>query len=571
MFSSLPESAIETLTWGWNRFAPFYKELSSRPLNASTMPEWLADWSRLSEIVQETANRLYIATTVDTNDRDAEKMYNFFLDEVYPQAETAEQLLKQKLLDSGLKPPGFELQLRNMQAEADIYREENLALLAQELKLSTEYDKIIGAQTIIWKGEEITLPQLQRVYQESDRDKREKAWRLAAQRQLDDREAIDELWIRFLDLRQVIHQNADMPDYRAYRWANLLRFDYTPENCQQFHESIEKVVVPAAERLYERRRKNLGLERLRPWDLNVDPYGKPPLRPFKNVDELVKTTRRIFNQVDPQLGGYFETMQREGLLDLDNRKGKAPGGYCEALPAVKLPFIFMNAVGVHDDVQTMIHEGGHAFHVFETVDLPYLQQRDVGAEIAEVASMAMELLAAPYLSQEMGGFYTPQDAARARIEHINAALCFWPYMAVVDAFQHWVYRNHNIALDPAECDWKWSELWDRFMPGVDWSGLEEEMATGWQRKLHIHQVPFYYVEYGLAQLGAFQIWANAIENQDQAVADYRRMLSLGATATLPELFNAAGARFAFDESALQSAVDLAESTIAELENVIEKR
>ncbi len=569
MFNSLPASALVTLNWEWDRFSPYYLELSNRPLTAGTLPEWLSDWSRLSEIVQETANRLYIATTVDTNDRDAEKMYNFFLDEIYPQAETAEQLLKQKLLDSGLKPPGFELQLRNMQAEADIYREENLALLAQELKLSTEYDKIIGAQTITWKGEEITLPQLQRVYQEPDREDREKAWRRAAQRQLQDREAIGELWARFLKLRQKIFLNAGMPDYRSYRWVNLLRFDYTPEDCQQFHDSIEKVVVPAAERLYERRRKNLNLETLRPWDLNVDPYGKPPLRPFSDVDELEDTTRRIFSQVDPELGLYFETMRRESLLDLENRKGKAPGGYCETLSAVKRPFIFMNAVGVHDDVQTLIHEGGHAFHVFETVHLPYLQQRDVGLEIAEVASMSMELLSAPYLSQEMGGFYTPRDAARARIEHINAALCFWPYMAVVDAFQHWVYLNHNVALDPVECDRKWSELWDRFMPGVDWSGLEEEMATGWQRKLHIHQVPFYYVEYGLAQLGAFQIWANAIENQDQAVADYRRMLSLGATATLPELFNAAGARFAFDESTLQSAVDLAESTIAELENLIE--
>jgi oligoendopeptidase F len=565
MFKTLPDNALETLTWGWNRFAPFYDELSIRPLNTATLSEWLADWSRVSEIVQETANRLYIATTVDTNDQNAEEMYNHFLDEIYPQSETAEQRLKQKLLESGLNPGGFELQLRSLKAEADIYRKENLPLLSQELKLSNEYDKIIGAQTIAWEGEEITLPQLQRVYQEPDRNKREKAWRLAAQRQLQDREAIEELWIRFLDLRQEIYQNADKPDYRAFRWVNLLRFDYTPEDCQHFHESIENVVVPAAERLYERRRKNLGLDRLRPWDVNVDPYGKPPLRPFNSVDELVNTTRRIFNRVDSELGGYFETMQSEGLLDLDNRKGKAPGGYCETLPAVKRPFIFMNAVGIHDDVQTMIHEGGHAFHVFETVDLPYLQQRDVGLEIAEVASMGMELLAAPFLSNEVGGFYTSQDAARARIEHISDALFFWPYMAVVDAFQHWVYLNQDAARYPAECDRKWSELWNRFMPGVDWDGLYDEMATGWQRKLHIHQVPFYYIEYGLAQLGAFQIWGNAIKDQSQAVADYRRMLSLGATATLPELFDAAGARFAFDESTLQSAVDLAESTITDLE------
>ncbi|MFN2160280.1 MAG: M3 family oligoendopeptidase [Anaerolineales bacterium] len=568
MITSLPDNALETLNWEWIRFAPYYQELSDCPLNPEILPEWLADWSRVSEIVRETANRLYIATTVDTNDQNAEEMYNFFLDEIYPQAESAEQRLRQKLLESGLKPSGFGLQLRNMQAEADIYREENLPLLSQEFKLSTEYDKIIGAQTITWEEEEITLPQLQRVFQDPNREKREKAWRLAAQRQLEDRSAIDELWVRFLNLRQKIFQNANFPDFRAYRWVNLLRFDYTPENCLQFHDSIEKVVVPAAVRLYEKRRKNLNLGTLRPWDLNIDPYNKPPLRPFSNVDELVNTTQRIFNRVDPELGAYFAIMRSEGLLDLENRKGKAPGGYCESLPAVKRPFIFMNAVGIHDDVQTMIHEGGHAFHVFDTVHLPYLQQRDIGMEIAEVASMGMELLAAPYLSRETGGFYPPQDAARARIEHLSDALFFWPYMAVVDAFQHWVYLNHRTALDPAECDRKWSELWGRFMPGVDWSGLDDEMETGWQRKLHIHQVPFYYVEYGLAQLGAFQIWGNAIHNQAQAVADYRHMLSLGATATLPELFNAAGAKFAFDESTLQSAVDLAESTITDLEELV---
>jgi oligoendopeptidase F len=273
----------------------------------------------------------------------------------------------------------------------------------------------------------------------------------------------------------------------------------------------------------------------------------------------------VFQQVDPQLGQYFETMRREGLLDLDNRKGKAPGGYCTSFSLVRRPFIFANAVGIHDDVQTLLHEGGHGFHVFESSRLPYLQQLQVPMEFAEVASMSMELLASPYLARERGGFYSSADAARARAEHLEGIVQFWPYMAVVDAFQHWVYTHPDQATEAAACDETWSALWERFMPGVDWSGLEEEQRTGWQRKLHIHQAPFYYIEYGLAQLGAVQVWRNALQDQAGSVAAYRRALALGGTVTLPELFAAAGGRFAFDASALQEAVTLIEATLAELE------
>ena len=568
MFSTLPDNAKDTLDWGWSQFEPYYEQLFDCPLNSENLSQWLKDWTKLGELVRETSNRLYIATTVNTKDREAERMYESFLDNIFPESETAEQKLKTRLLQSRLKLPGFELQLRNMQAEADLFQEENLPLLTQELKLSTEYDKIAAAQTVTWEGKEVTLPQLEPVYQDPDRKIRERAWKLSANRSLEDRQAINELWGRFLDTRLQIHQNSGLPDYRAYCWKQLQRFDYTPKDCDTFHNAIEQVVVPAAERIYDKRRANLNLDTLRPWDLNVDPYGKAPLRPFTTINELENKTQEIFSRVDPQLGVYFKIMREEGLLDLDNRKGKAPGGYCEDLPAVKRPFIFTNAVGVHEDVLTLIHEGGHAFHVFETAQLPYLQQRDIGSEIAEVASMSMELLAAPYLTFNNGGFYSAEEAARARIEHIESAVCFWPYMAVVDAFQHWIYLNPVSAADPVECDAEWGRLWHRFMRGVDWSGLEEPLVTGWHRKLHIHQAPFYYIEYGLAQLGAFQIWKNAIDDQSQAVINYRKALSLGATASLPELFNAAGVKFAFDADTLQSAIDLAESTISELEEHI---
>ena len=567
MFKTIPNTTHEFVNWSWVQIEPYFKDLLDRPLNATNVTRWLADWTRLADLLEETFSRLSVATTVDTTDEEAERRYKNFLDEIYPSAEAMEQKLKEKILASGLKPEGFEVPLRNMRAQADLFREANLPLLSTEIKLSMEYDKISGSQTVAWDGQEITIQQMRPVLQETERARREKAWRLAAERQLADRETLNTLWQDLLELRLKIAENADKPDYRAYKWQQLMRFDYSPEDCRLFHQAIEVAVVPAAERIYEKRRQRLGVETLRPWDLDVDPLGRSPLRPFTSVDELQSTVESIFQHVDPQLGHYFGIMRKEGLLDLDNRKGKAPGGYCTEFNVVRRPFIFMNSVGLHDDVQTLLHEGGHAFHVFETRNLLYNQQLEVAMEFAEVASMGMELLASPYLVKQQGGFYSQKEAARARIEHLEGAILFWPYMAVVDAFQHWVYENPAQASDPANCDTQWAQLWERFMCGVDWSGLEQEMTTGWQRKLHIFQAPFYYVEYGLAQLGAMQVWRNALADQTAAVAAYRKALSLGGTVPLPQLFDAAGARFAFDVDTLGAAVELAESAIEKLEAV----
>jgi oligoendopeptidase F len=566
MFDTLPQDATAMGQWSWSQFQPYYDHLATRPLDNDTVTAFLTDWTRLSERVDEVSQRLYVATTLNTADPEAERQFNTFLDEIFPLAQAAEQRLKEKLLQSGLEPTGFEMPLRNMQSEAALFRAENLPLFTEEAKLSTQYDKIIGAQTVQWAEQELTLTQLQPIYQKPERALRERAWRLAITRQLADREAINELWQKFLSLRQQVAANTGMPDYRAFCWEKLHRFDYTPADCLRFHEAIETEVVPAARRIYEKRQRRLGVETLRPWDLEIGPLGQPPLRPFQEVNELQTKSAAIFHHLDPQLGAYFETMMNENLLDLANRKNKAPGGYCTNFAAAKRPFIFMNVVGLHDDVQTMLHEAGHAFHVFETNPLPYYQQLQMGEEFGEVASMGMELLAASYLSAA-GGFYSPAEAARARIEHLERGILFWPYMAVVDAFQHWVYENSAAAMNPANCDTQWSALWQRFMPGVDWSGLEQEMMTGWQRKLHIFHVPFYYVEYGLAQLGAVQVWHNSLNDESGAVTNYRRALALGGTVPLPELYAAAGARFAFDGPTLRMAVNLMEETIASLESV----
>jgi oligoendopeptidase F len=571
MLKNLPSTPEALTAWTWPEIEPHYKDLQSRLLTADNVEGWLTDWTRLGEKLDEMYSRLAVATSVNTADKEADERMNQFLDGIFPNAMAAEQGLKEKLLASNLEPEGFEIPLRNMRAEADLFRESNLPLLAEQQKLSIEYDKIYGAQTVQWEGEEITLTKLGMNFQQPDRARREKAWRLKAERQLADRPAINDLWAKFMDVRAQIAKNAGKPSYREYTWVQKLRFDYTPEDCKSFAAAIEQVVVPAATRIYRKRQQALGLETLRPWDLVDGWYSRPAptadaptLKPFTSIEKLKRGASAIFHQVDPVLGGYFDSMVSDGLTDLENRRNKAPGAYCTSYTSLRKPFIFVNAVGIHDDVMTTLHESGHAFHVFETAKVPYIQQLAVPMEFAEVASMGMELLASPYLTE----FYSEADAARARIEHLEGMLLFWPFMAVVDSFQQWVYENPQAGADPAACDAKWGELWQRFIPGVDYSGLEEVRDTGWHRKLHIHQVPFYYVEYGLAQLGAVQIFGNARRDQRKAVADYRQALSLGGMVTLPELFQTAGAKFGFDAATLKKAVDLMEEVVAELEKKI---
>jgi oligoendopeptidase F len=572
MLKNLPSTPEGLIGWSWPEMAPYYQELASRSITASNGEAWLADWSSIGERVEELYARLSVATSINTKDKATEERMNQFLDNIFPNALAAEQKLKEKLLASRLEPQGFEMPLRKMRAEADLFRSANLPLLAEQQKLAIQYDKIFGAQTVNWEGEEITLTRLAKNFQQPDRHRREDTWKLKASRQLADAQAINELWAKFMDVRARIAKNAGKPSFREYAWQQKLRFDYTPDDCKSFANAIEQVVVPAASRIYEKHKKSLGLASLRPWDLVDGWYSRPTgsaaapiLKPFESIDELKQGISRIFHKVDPVLGGYFETMLAEGLTDLANRKNKAPGAYCVSFTSIRKPFVFVNAVGKQEDVMTTLHESGHAFHIFETAGIPYIQELAVPMEFAEVASMGMELLASPYLNRQNGGFYSESDAARARIEHLEGLILFWPFMAVVDTFQQWVYENPAMGTDPAACNARWGELWDRFLPGVDWSGLEEVKVTGWHRKLHIHQIPFYYVEYGLAQLGAVQLFGNALKNQAGSVAAYRKALALGGTVSLPQLFATAGARFAFDSATVKTAVGLMEKVIGELE------
>ncbi len=564
----LPESVDEVDATRWESFAPFFEELKERPLSPENARDWLADWSHLSELIWEAGALIYIKKSIDTTDKEKEQAFLDFINNVAPQAQVANQALKQRFLMLDLPDEDLALMKRDIQNEVDLFRPENVPLFTELSKLDNEYDKITGGMKAEWDGEEKNLSQLSLYLYDQDRSVRERAWKTTMSLWLGGRKEINDIYTSMLQLRRQVAENAGLSDYREYAFREKGRFDYTPEDCFVFHDAIEAVVVPAAERLYEKRRQRLALDVVRPWDTKVDTTNAPPLKPYQGQSELVRGSLRILEKVDPVLGGYFEIMARENLLDLDTRPGKALGGYCSTLALRKRPFIFMNGVGIHDNVQTLLHEAGHAFHVFETATLPLVWLRNAPMEFCEVASMSMELLAAPYLTKEHGGFYTPAEAARARIEHLEGIITFLPYMAVVDAFQHWVYTHIDEAMNPDNCDAAWEALWLRFMRGVDWTGFETERKTGWHRKPHIFSSPFYYIEYGMAQVGALQVWRNSLQNQTEAVAAYRRALSLGGTKTLPELFAAAGAEFRFDKSMLTELVALVEETIAELEQFI---
>jgi oligoendopeptidase F len=560
--------APDFMTWTWADIEPRYAELQGREVAAENVDGFLRDWTHLSQQVDELGTRLKLETDQNTADEAVAERFRGYVEEIQPKITEAEHRLTEKLLETGLTPAGMDVPLRGMRVEAEIFREENLPLQSEETLLAEEFLKITGNQSVEWEGKEIPLPQLLPVLEEPDRARREQAWRLGASRRLQDRDAISEVWRQLLDLRTRIAANAGFSDYRSYAWKALKRFDYTPEDAYAFHHAVERFLVPVVSRLYEQRRQRLGIGSVRPWDREVDVSGEPPLKPYDSADELEEGVVAMLHHVDPVLAGYMETMRSEGLLDLQSRTNKGPGAYCTNFAATGRPFIFGNAAGIHDDVITLLHEGGHAFHAFEMAHLPYEHQKGwdaVPMEFAEVGSMSMELLAAPYLTRDQGGFYAEHDAARARLAHLESILTLLCWICVVDAFQHWAYEHPEEAADPDTADDAWERIYARFLPFVDWSGLEAERRFDWRRVPHMFIAPFYFLEYAIAQLGAIQVWANARGDQRSAVEQYRHALSLGGTATVPDLFAAAGARFAFDEETLREAAALVESTIEELE------
>ncbi|MEJ7837730.1 MAG: M3 family oligoendopeptidase [Thermomicrobiales bacterium] len=552
----------------WEEILPLYQTLAAVELSSSDpvgIETWLSEWNALDVALGEASTTAQVANSIDTADPVKEEAYLRFTTAIGPKAAEQRVVLARKLIATGYSRPDLETSLRRMRTNEDLFREENVALEQEIQGLQARYGKITGGMTVQWRGTEVPIPRLSPFFLDPDRTTREEAWTLQFAPYIDNKEELDTLFDQQITLRQEVAKNAGFANYRDYTFESKFRYDYSPDDCFSFHAAVEQTFVPAIQKRQARRKELMGLDSLKPWDLTPDPLGRPALKPYTDIEDLNAKSEEIFRKVDPVFGDYFGIMRNEDLLDLESRKGKRPGGYCTGFPYRKRPFIFMNASGTAGDVRTLLHEAGHAFHGFESsANLPLLMQQRYGSEMAEVASMSMELLSAPYLHRKDGGLFEDGDFERGAIEHLEGVLDIFAWVATVDAFQHWIYTDAD-ALDHAKRDAKWIEIWSRFSPGVDWDGLESERIARWQKQLHIFLYPFYYIEYAIAQLGALQVWRNALKDQAQATADYRAALALGGSKPLPDLFAAAGARLIFDAPGMAELVSLVEGRIAELE------
>ncbi|MBL7952227.1 MAG: M3 family oligoendopeptidase [Flavobacteriales bacterium] len=528
----------------WADIAPYFEELESRDIgDSAALEHWLHDLSEVEAVVSEEGAWRYIRMTLDTRDAEMGASYQSFVSDVLPNVEQWTDKLQRRLMSlpqvSELNGEGYPVLLRGIHEQLRIYREANVGIQAELRTMAQEYSGIIGAMKVTWKGEEITLPKASAILESPDRSEREAVHRLINDRRGQDRDKLDELFQGMVAKRQVIARNAGFADFRDYMYSALGRFDHTPADAAAFHESVERDVVPVVDRLYRERKASLAVEALRPWDLAVDPSGKPPLRPFKDSDQLVDLTKKVFDKLDPWFAECIATMQQLGRLDLASREGKAPGGYNYPLYESGSPFIFMNAVGTTDDVITMVHEGGHAIHSFLTHPLALTGFKSFPSEVAELASMSMELLTMDHWHLI---YPDPEDLRRAKRDQLERVLTILPWVATIDAFQHALYTHPEWSI--AERSAQWVAVHERFSgTEVDWTGLDRDRSQLWQKQLHLFEVPFYYIEYAIAQLGAIGVWRNYKRDQQEAVKRYKAALALGYTKPLPEIYAAAGIRF----------------------------
>ena len=555
----VPSSPTAIADATWDDLAPYFEALATTPLDVQTVEEWLGNWSRLTAVIDEAGTLAMIAYTCDTADPSKESANLRWSSEIFPRVGEQHVRLAERLVALGWTRDDMVVVLRQFRTDIEIFREENVALFSALEAHVAAYQKVTGGLDAEWEGERLTIPQLQPFLKERDRAVRERAFRLGADAYLAHHDELSAMFDAMFALRQRIATNAGFANYMEYAFRAKYRFDYTPDDCARFHAAVEATATPAVERLMAHRREALGEPSVRPWDTLVQLESERPVRPFHDLDGFVAPARRIFDALDPELGTQFRSMASDGLLDLESRPGKAPGGYCTKLPWRGQPFIFMNAVGVPDDVNTLMHEAGHSFHDFAAHPQPFIWQRGTGHEAAELASMSMELFVTPFLSQPIG-YYSPGDARAVEIEQLEDVLSSLVHIASVDAFQRWIYTSGEGHIAAAR-DAMWLQLRERFERGVDWSDLANERVSRWLRQLHIFELPFYYIEYGIAQLGALQLWRDAQRDPHGTMQRYKSALALGGTCTLPDIYAAAGARLIFDTDGMRELVDMVEARL----------
>ena len=551
----------------WEKLKSFFDELANRTIESSAeLEKWLIDGSELSAVMEEDMAWRYIKMNIDTTDVKLQEHFNFWIQEISPKVAPFSHKLNVKLVESpyiNQLNDKYKIYLRGVKNQIEIYTEANIPLFTKMQQLQQEYGAICAKMTVDHEGKTLTLQQAAQLLKSNDRTLREKIYNKINNRRLKDVDSLDQLFDQLIDLRQNIAKNAGFDNYRDYMFSAMGRFDYSVEDCYNFHSSIQQHIVPIIEKFDQLRKEKLELSTYRPWDTQVDVDGKAPLSPFDNSKQLIDKTIACFNKLDPYFGECINTMQQMKHLDLASKQGKSPGGFMYPLYEIGVPFIFMNAVGSHRDVVTMIHEGGHAVHSFLSKHLSLTAFKSTPSEVAELASMSMELLT----MDNWDAFYPKKsDLKRAIIEQLEKALEGLPWIAAIDKFQHWIYTNEHNSSQRKD---QWLKINKDFgNQVVDWSGYESALLNQWQKQLHLYEVPFYYIEYGMAQLGAIAIWRNYKINGQSAIASYKNALKLGYTKTISEIYSTAGINFDFSPRYIK---ELADFTSAELNHVINQK
>ena len=555
----------QELTITWESLAPLFTELQNREINNATeLEQWLKDRSELEAALEEDFAWRYIKMSCDTANEELVKNFQYFATEIEPKISPLANELNKKFVESpfmdDLDKEKYFVYSRAIKKALELYRDENIELFTELQVKQQKYQSTTGAMSVELNGQEYTLEQASIFIKDLNREVRENAWKTIQQRRLIDKDDLNILFDELIKLRTQVALNAGFENYRDYMFQALGRFDYTPQDCYDFANAIEKEIVPILKEQAEKRREALGLEILKPWDLEVSVSGKPALKPFNNGEELIDKSIACFNAIDEKLGEKLAAMKANNLFDVESRKGKAPGGYNYPLAETGAPFIFMNSANSLRDLTTMVHEGGHAVHTFLTANLELNDFKHCPSEVAELASMSMELIS---MDNWDVYFDNAEDLNRAKKEQLADVLKTLPWVAVIDQFQHWIYTNPNHTAADREETFK--QIFNRFGAGfADWTDLEQQFGNGWQKQLHLFEVPFYYIEYAIAQLGAIAVWKNYKENPEKALEQYLAALSLGYTKPMNEIYETAGIKFDFSAEYVK---ELASFVKAELEKL----
>ncbi|HCW08184.1 MAG TPA: M3 family oligoendopeptidase [Cytophagales bacterium] len=534
----------------WKNLKPYFERLLEIKISSEAdLKKWLRDRSELESVLSEDMGWRYIRMTCFTDKEEYGKAYQDFIQNIQPHMAPYSDLLNKKVLDCPFtknleSQRGFDLMIRNLKKEVELFREENIPLFTEISTQTQKFSEVSGAMTVHLGDQEMTLPQAGVLLQSTDRAKREEIYRKITERRLKDKEVLNELYSTLISLRHKVATNAGFKNFRDYQFKAYGRFDYTPQDCFNFHESIAAEVVPVLNQLAKERKATMKVSELRPWDKAVDAEGREPLKAFSDGKELMEKSIGVFKKLDPFLGNCLEVMKQMGHLDLESRKGKAPGGYNYPLAEIGVPFIFMNATSTQRDMTTLMHEGGHAVHNFLTMDLELNDFKSPPMEVAELASMSMELIS---MDEWYTFFPNEKELKRAKRDQLEDIIETLPWVATIDKFQHWIYENPTHSLEERKKNW--NSIFDQFADSVtDWSGLQESKDYLWQKQLHLYEVPFYYIEYGMAQLGAIAVWRNFKMNKQKGLQNYQDALRLGNLTTIPEIYKAAGVKFDFSRS-----------------------